>query len=444
MNQTRTHRRAGTYAWYVAGVLLAVSILGYIDRLILSFLVEPIKASLHLRDAQIGMITGVAFAVLYAVAGLPLGRLMDRANRPVVLSLCILAWSFGTAYCGLSASFIGLFLARVAVGTGEAGLGPAAVSLIGDYFAGSQVEKPLGMFSSGLYLGGGAALMLGGALFGYLSAHPSVSVPGFGVMAPWRAIFIIMGVPGLLVAALVAVSIREPRRKAATNAESASLSEALGFARRNRNVLLPLIISVVAWGFNGYGLLNWYPAMLQRTYGVSPHVVAWTYGPAFLIGGTLGSISVAPAVIFMARRGNTSPLFSVAIWTLVGMTIATAAAPLMPGLPGAILFAFLTLLFSSMTVTVNYSIIALVVPGRLRGLYTAAYMAIMNVTGGAFGAVLVGLLTDHWLGAAHLNLAIDVMAITFGPLSILLMRRATREYRRRPMQMAMAGAHAQT
>jgi MFS family permease len=229
----------------------------------------------------------------------------------------------------------------------------------------------------------------------------------------------------------VALSIREPRSGPAAKAV-VSLGETLAFGRRNARLLLLVICAVVAWGFNGYGLLNWYPAMLERTFHASAHVVAWTYGPAFLVGGALGSVSVSPAVALMARRGHTNPLFAVAVWTLVAMTLATVAAPLMPNLPLAILFAFLTLLFSSATVTSIYSLITLIVPGALRGIYTAAYMAIMNITGGAFGAVIVGVLTDRWLGAAHLDYAMAIMAVVFGPLSVLLMTFASREYQRRP------------
>ena len=422
-------RRKGTYSWYIVWVLLAVSILSYVDRLILSFLIGPIKAELHLTDTQIGLITGLAFAVLYVVAGLPLGRLMDKANRSFVLAICVVVWSIGTACSGLASGFLALFLARVAVGTGEAGLSPAAVSLIGDYFSRDEAKRPLGVFTVGVYLGGGVALILGGELIAYLTSLHAIILPFLGRLSAWRAVFVVMGFPGLLLAAIVVMSVREPRSTRRSSAP-ATLKQTLAFGRRNQTLLLLTMSALVVYGFNAYGLLNWYPAMLMRTFRITTRVVAWTYGPAFLLGGTLGALSFAPVVKSLDRRGHPNAAFTVAGWTLAVITVATIAAPLMPTLAGAIFFSFITLFCSAMTVTAAYSIITSVVPAELRGMYTAAYMAVMNITGGAFGAVIVGLLTDYVVSASRLNLALVIMALVFGPTSVLLMILAGRHFRK--------------
>lgn len=424
-------RRAMTYSWYVVWALLAVSVLGYVDRLILSFLVEPIKKDLGLTDTQVGLLTGLAFAVLYAVAGLPLGRIMDRANRGLVLAACVVTWSVGTVCGGLAGSFSALFLARVAVGAGEAGLSPAAVSLIGDHFDPGEAEKPLGLFTVGLYVGGGAALIVGGELIAYLSSLRVVVLPIVGQISAWRAAFILIGVPGLALAALIGLTVRGPHRGAGRRSV-ASLGDTLAFARQNGKLLSLLILAVMAWGFNGYGLLNWYPAMLTRTYGLSARELAWAYGSVFLVGGALGALSLSPAVRWASRRGARNPLFAVAVWTMAAMTLSSIAGPLAPTAAGAIVCTFITLLTSSMTTASIYSIIVAVVPAQLRGTYTSAYMAVMNLTGGAFGALLVGMLTDHVFGPSRLNIALSTVASVFGPLSVVLIVLARGEYSRRP------------
>lgn len=177
-------------------------------------------------------------------------------------------------------------------------------------------------------------------------------------------------------------------------------------------------------------LLNWYSAILMQTFRITTRVVAWTYGPAFLLGGTLGALSFAPVVKSLDRRGHPNAAFTVAGWTLAVITVAMIAAPLMPNLAGAIFFSFITLFCSAMTVTAAYSITTSVVPAELRGMYTAAYMAVMNITGGAFGAAIVGLLTDYVVSASRLNLALVIMALVFGPISLLLIALAGRHFRK--------------
>lgn len=427
------NRQGGGYAWYVVGALLVVSILGYVDRLILSFLVEPIKADLQLSDTQIGAITGLAFALLYVIGGIPIGRMIDTGRRVVVLAACIVVWSLSTAACGLAPHFVWLFLARVGVGAGEAGLSPAAVSLIGDYFPRDKVQRPLSIFTVGLYVGGGLALIMGAQIVAWLTGMGNMSLPGIGPVSAWRMTFIILAAPGFLIAVLLLLTVKDPPRT--HYRKDAPQGHAIAYARQHRKLLTLLIASVVAWGFNGYGFMNWYPAMLMRSYGMSAAEVAWTYGPAFLIGGTIGSLSLGSVVAWVQRSGRTDAVFMVTTGSLALLTIASALGPLMPTKAGVIGFAFVSMLAQSLTVASVYALVAIVSPPPLRGTYTGFYMAIMNITGAAFGAMLVGMLTDNIFGTAGTNHALAAVAVSFGPVATLLMYLAAREYRRAPPAM---------
>lgn len=427
-----TDQGARGYAWYVVFALLVVSILGYVDRLILSFLIEPIKAELVLTDTELGLVTGLAFALLYVVAGIPIGRLIDTRNRVHVLAFCVLVWSVATAACGLAVGFVSLFLARLFVGAGEAAVGPAAVSLIGDYFPPDKVERPLGLFTVGLYAGGGLALIAGGQLLAFLTGLGDVSLGGFGTYSAWRMTYLILALPGVLIVAMLLLSVRDPGRHRAARPEAAERGGALAFAKEHRRLFTLLLASVVMWGFNGYGLLNWYPAMLTRSYGMTTQEIAWSYGPAFLLGGVLGAMSLAPWTRFLDGRGRRDAVFLVSMSSMALMTVSSSLGPLMPTAWGVILFAFLNLYGSSLTVASVYAIITTVAPTTLRGLYTGIYMSVMNITGGAFGAVLVGVLTDYVVGAAGINLALVIVSLAFGPAASVLMFLAARVYRATP------------
>ncbi|WP_420606463.1 MFS transporter [Novosphingopyxis sp.] len=420
------------YAWYVVSALLVVSILGYLDRLILSFLIEPIKAELGLTDTQIGLVTGLAFALLYVVAGIPIGRLMDTRNRVWVLSFCVLIWSVATAASGLAGGFISLFLARVFVGAGEAAVSPAAVSLIGDYFPPNKVQRPLGIFTVGLYAGGGLALILGGQLIAFLTGLDGTRIPGLGVFSAWRTTYFILALPGIFIVALLLLSVRDPRRRHLAASKKAEHTDAFAFFKAHRRLFCLVLASVIMWGFNGYGLLNWYPAMLMRSYGMTTQEVAWSFGPAFLLGGVLGAMSLSFWTRLLLSRGRNDAVFLVATASMALMTLSSTAGPLMPTATGVIVLSFVNLYGSSLTVASAYAIIATVTPGTLRGLYTGVYMSVMNITGGAFGAVIVGVLADYVVGTERLNLALVIVALAFGPVSSLLMFLAARAYRRAP------------
>ena len=205
----RAETTATGYSWYVLGVLVVVYILNFIDRQIVSILAVEIKADLDLTDSEMGFLGGAAFAVFYALFGVPLGRLADNWHRVRLLSAGLALWSTMTALSGFARTQLTLSLARMGVGVGEATASPTAYSLISDYFPKRQRATALAIYSSGLYLGGGVSLLIGASISqAWNRAYPSGGPLG---LVGWQAAFLAVGVPGLLVALWVA-TLREPPR----------------------------------------------------------------------------------------------------------------------------------------------------------------------------------------------------------------------------------------
>jgi MFS family permease len=199
------------YAWSVVAILVATAILSYTDRQVLSLLVDPIRADLGISDTQISLLLGTAFAVVYGVAGIPLGWLADRTSRRNLIFAGVLVWTVGTLACGFSQSFGQLFAGRLVVGLGEAVLSPAAISLISDYFPPSRRGTAVACFLSGIAMGIGAAILIGGGVLHFVQLGALSGTP-LANLAPWRMVLLLIGAPGLLWA-LVILAIREPVRR---------------------------------------------------------------------------------------------------------------------------------------------------------------------------------------------------------------------------------------
>jgi MFS family permease len=201
------------YPRYVLGVLVAVYVLNFLDRQIVTILADEIKADLGLSDAEIGFLYGTAFAVFYALFGIPLGRLADVWNRRTLISLGLGVWSLMTALSGLARSFPQLAAARVGVGVGEASASPAAYSMLSDYFPAARRATVLAIYSSGIYLGAGLSLMIGGQVVERWNTAYAAGGAPFGLEG-WQVAYLVVGLPGLLLALLVR-TLREPVRGAA-------------------------------------------------------------------------------------------------------------------------------------------------------------------------------------------------------------------------------------
>lgn len=424
MSATPAPGRGTAYAWYCVAVLLLISVFGYIDRLVISFLVDPIKAEMGFSDTQMGALTGGAFALFFVLAGLPLGRLIDSRPRITILSICIGIWSLATTACGLVQNFGQFFAARCGVGAGEAGLHPAGVSLISDLFPRERVTAPIAIFSLGTYLGGGSAIILGGQLISYFATLPDISFAGFGPIPAWRMLFLVTGLPGLLLVLLLMFTFREPARgiqqSQPRTAAGSSTREAIQYLRQHRMTYGLLFCGLIAFGFYSYGLLAWQQVVLMRTYGMSPADVASSYGWVFLGAGLAGAFSSGLWVRILTRRGHIdAPAIVMCVGT--GLAIPGAiAGPLMSSAGWSLACIALVIYAWALNNSLALVSIILVTPSRFRGTTTSLYVVAMNLTCGAAGPIVVGMLSDRVFGPENIRYSMATVAAIGVPAAAVL------------------------
>jgi predicted MFS family arabinose efflux permease len=274
--------------WYALWVLTAVYLLNVADRFVVSTLIEPIKADLHLSDASVAFLTGVALAIFYVTAGLPIAVYADRNNRRNVVAAALALWSVMTAACGLAQSYWQLLLARMGVGVGEAGGTAPSTSMISDIFPWNERALALTIFAAGSSLGS----MLG-ASGGYVS-------DAFG----WRTVFLFFGIPGILMALVVRFTISEPSRGGLDAQKSKSqvgLFDTLALIWRlpaARNCLIGILLFAL-WG---YGLMWWTPSFIVRSHGLSVGNAGGTLIPIHGIGGTVALLFTSWIMSKIGRR----------------------------------------------------------------------------------------------------------------------------------------------
>jgi|EndMetStandDraft_4_1072995.scaffolds.fasta_scaffold63565_2 MFS family permease len=261
-------------SWYALAVLTFINIFGYMDRIALSILMEPIKHDLHLSDQQLGLLSGIAFALFYAILGVPLARLADRSSRVRLISACLALWSAMTAACGLAQNYTQLFLARIGVGIGEAGCVPPAHSLIGDYFPRAKRALGISLFNAGAAVGVSVGMFAIGAI---------------GESMGWRAAMQIVGVLGLPLAAITFLTLREPPRPEIAKAEKQSAMQAIGILLRRR-ALIHLSIAFSLGQVATHGFSQWAPTFLIRSFNMGMAEIGAWIGAISAGGGVLGVI----------------------------------------------------------------------------------------------------------------------------------------------------------
>ena len=290
---------SATAGWYAVTVLCVALLLSYTDRFIINLIVDPIRADLNLTDIQISLLQGVGFAVIFALAGLPCGRLADRVNRRNLIACGVLIWSVATIACGLAADFWSFFAARVAVGLGEAALVPAASSLIIDLFSSRRRGVALGIFSLGATFGTGAALFVGGLLLRWIDAGWFDSMPLIGDLRPWRKLMVLVGLPGILLAAPAPV-----HHRAGAAPQLRGLLPLSGVFRHliadNGRLRVCLVKGVLAIG--DWGLIAWLPTLLQRNYGMTPLEAGGLIALSIWVGGAIASVGGGALSDWFARR----------------------------------------------------------------------------------------------------------------------------------------------
>ena len=323
----------GAYRWYVVAVLFLAYSFSAIDARVLTLLVVPIKQDLGLSDFEISLLQGFAFALLYSIAAIPIGRLVDSSRKRTTLVVAgVLLWSLMTMLCGVARSFGQLFAARVGVGIGEATLSPTAYSLISDYFDKRRRALAISFYAIGYPIGGGLALIIGAMLLEAFSRQGTVTLPVLGDFAPWQMVFLMVGLPGALIAALIA-TIREPERRdlaAGYGMRPMPLADVLAYLRTRWKLYGMLIGSTSLIGMLAIGVSLWYPTFLIRTYGMTTAEVGLYYGTLMLVCGTIGTISGGWLSGLLMRKGQADANIRIVLLATLLKAIPLILSPLMP------------------------------------------------------------------------------------------------------------------
>ncbi|TWB43113.1 MFS transporter [Nitrospirillum viridazoti] len=292
-----------TLGIYTVAVLCLTLILSFIDRFVINLVVDPIRSDLGLSDVEVSLLQGAGFALIFSVAALPAGRLADRLNRPRLIAAGVIVWSLGTMACGISADFWSFFVARIFLGFGEAALIPAASSLLIDGFSAARRGTALGIFSLGSTSGSGIALIVGGAVLGYLQTSTVAALPIIASLAPWRQLMILMGLPGFFFVPLLLL-IREPAH--GDRPTPPALPLFLRNLRAERGLVPRLCLAKGVMSLGDYGMAAWLPTLLMRHYAETPVTAGATIGIATALPGMIGSIAGGMLVDWSARRHGVS------------------------------------------------------------------------------------------------------------------------------------------
>jgi MFS family permease len=380
------------YAWTVVAILIATAVLSYTDRQVLSLLVDPIRGDMGISDTQISLLLGTAFAVIYGIAGIPLGFLADRISRRNLIFAGVSVWSLGTIACGFSHNFGEIFASRIVVGLGEAALSPAAISLISDYFPPSRRGTAVGFFLSGIAMGSGVAILIGGGVLhaielGALAATPLASY------APWRMVLLVIGGPGLLWAMAILL-IREPVRHTAEGESAVGVADGGTWRATPWARVVPIYVVLAAASFVDNAVGAWAPTLLIRDFGKDPAQIGVELGLLLTIGFG-GGVLIGGALADRAgARGGW--LRKLRVCLVSGLLILPASL-LMNSPTFSLVLAGVPLYFalSGIVTAVGFSAILDVVPNRSRGLAMSMSFFLNVALGAGLGPTAVAVAGAH-------------------------------------------------
>jgi MFS family permease len=368
------------YSWYVLALLLAAYTFNWMDRYVLVILIEPIKQDLQLSDTVIGIVTGFAFAVIYSVAGIPIARLADRASRRSIIAAGIALWSAMTFASGMARNPLQLVLARLGVGLGESACSPTAHSLISDYFVPSRRGTALSIYQLGIVFG----IALGLAIGGWSNER-------YG----WRFAFMIVGLPGLLLALLVRFTLREPIRGQSDGDTTDTGHYPLRVALRvmmSKKSFLPYALALGLCSFADTAFEMWSPTYLMRVYHMGSAYVGSRTGALEAVAGIIGTLSGGIIADRLGTRDARwylwAPVVSVSIMIPCIVLFVTVGADLV------FVFYFLAMLAAASYMGPIIALTQRLMPVRTRALAASLQFLILNLLGPGAGVSSVGVLND--------------------------------------------------
>ena len=421
-----SERPHSSAAWWALLLLTATYTFSFIDRQIINLLVDPIRIDLSLSDSQVSFLQGLAFVLPYVLLSIPLGRVVDRANRIRVLVIGILVWTISCVTCGLAKNFWQLGMARMGVGAGEASVTPASWSLLADYFPEDRRALPVSIFLMGPYLGAGLSLILGAEVVGWASGLGSTELPLVGALAPWQLTFMLVALPGLLMVFLLPLLPDPPRTQRLTEAaEPLSWGDIAQYVWPRRGVFgayllgAPFIVLVL------YALQAWVPSLLIRVHGLEIVEAGRYYGTIALVAGSAGVLSGPVAARWLAGRVDPAgaPLVTSIVSTSLLIPVLVSA-----GLAESLTWALVFITGASYLVTFPLALFATGLqsasPNEMRGLMAGCFVLSTNLIGLTLGPTSVALASDYIFGSPQaVGSSLALVGGTVLPMAVFLLWR---------------------
>ena len=387
------------YKSYLLTVLLLLLAFNLTDRFALGVVLQEIKVDLALTDTELGFMSGIAFAAFYALMGLPIARWADRGNRVTIISLTAALWSLAVAACGLARNFVQLLLIRVGVAVGESGGVVPSFSLLSDYFGRPERPRALAIYQ----LGAPLSLILGYLLAGWLDAR-------YG----WRIMFVLLGLPGLVLAVLVRLTLREPRSESASvplEVSQPTVKEVCAALWTNVT-FRHLLICISVTFFFMYGILQWQPTYFIRSYGFTSERVSVLFAAVYGFGSLVGTYVGGAWASRYAGRNERLQLKAVGA-AMAGSAVV-AVSSYMSTKPDVTLILMVGLMLAQTAINGPlYATVQTLVPERMRAMATATVLLFANLIGMGLGPLATGALSDAFqpfAGQESLRYALIVLA----------------------------------
>jgi MFS family permease len=429
-----SERRALRTAWYTVAVLTLANVSGFVDRQILSLLVEPIKRDLHVTDVQISVLQGLSFVIVYSFLGLPIGRWVDVGSRRAIVAAGSAVWSLITIASGFARTFGTLFAARIGVGIGEATLQPAAISLIADSFPRRRLGTAMSVFMVGTFFGSGVAYALSAYVVGKLDRPGWINLPIVGQVHPWQTVFFIIGVPGLLISVL-ALTMREPARPMTSDSTATAVRVPIpvfiAYLRANARTVSAISLGFACSAAVNYGIGAWMAAFFIRTHGWTIQSAGLLQGTMTMVFGVVGSLLGGRLTDYWAKKGRVDAPILVGMLGAAGMILTAGVYPLVSSATVAAALILPVNIFAAMPWGAAGTAVAEAMPARMRGQGSAVYGLVVNLIAGITGPSSVALLTVRvFQNDADLRYSLAICTVVGMTLALLLLQWGRPAFRR--------------
>ncbi|MEP7143108.1 MAG: MFS transporter [Ferruginibacter sp.] len=421
------------YAWYVVALLTLANISSFLDRQILALLVGSIKRDMHLTDTEVSLLMGLSFAMFYTVFGILIGRYADRTNRRNIIIAGIAAWSLLTSLCAGVKNYSQFFLARMGVGVGEATLSPSAYSMITDYFPKRKLGIAMSVFTMGIFLGSGLALAIGAGLVANLPKDGMLHVPILGNIYHWQKLFLMIGLPGLLISLLM-FTVKEPVRKDVLQKDGVqsklSLSESLKIIFKNLTTYLSICLGTAFTAFVSYGSTAWIPTYFNRTFGWPVPKAGLYYGLILLAASILGVLWGGRYADKLKSKGVHNGRVRVGLIAATGI-LFSCFIPLINDPNMVLALLFIPAFFVASPMGASTTAIQELMPNQVRALSSAIFLFVLNMIGLGLGPLLVAFFTDKvFHDEKAIRYSLTALFVMGGALGLLFYSIAYSSYKK--------------